>query len=180
MNRFRPRLTYANVVATIALFVALGGAGYAAIELPAGSVTSREIAPDAVRGSELAPAAVQPSDVSQSLATGLQQAINPFVPPRGSDACAVFAPSPGACVNVSTPTVTLGLLASKSSKVKCPSNLGWGPSQGTPQFVIDTASPHYSGMSASLPGVAAIGSVVMTNWSRSRFTFQATVACIPG
>ncbi len=34
----RPRLTYANVVATVALFLALGGASYAALSLPRNSV----------------------------------------------------------------------------------------------------------------------------------------------
>jgi hypothetical protein len=34
MRAFRKRLTYGNVVATLALFVALGGAGYAAAEGP--------------------------------------------------------------------------------------------------------------------------------------------------
>jgi hypothetical protein len=39
-----PRLTYANVVATVALFIALGGASWAAISLPADSVGSRQLA----------------------------------------------------------------------------------------------------------------------------------------
>jgi hypothetical protein len=39
----RDRLTYANVVATIALFVALGGASYAAVALPANSVGSGQL-----------------------------------------------------------------------------------------------------------------------------------------
>jgi hypothetical protein len=34
MKRFRFHLSYANVVATLALFVALGGASYAATQLP--------------------------------------------------------------------------------------------------------------------------------------------------
>jgi hypothetical protein len=37
-------LSYANVVATLALFVALGGASYAAITLPANSVRQRQLA----------------------------------------------------------------------------------------------------------------------------------------
>ena len=39
-RRLREKLSYANVVATLALFVALGGASYAAVTLPAGSVES--------------------------------------------------------------------------------------------------------------------------------------------
>lgn len=42
-----------NVVAYLALFVALGGTSYAAIRLPANSVGAREIKSDAVRSSEV-------------------------------------------------------------------------------------------------------------------------------
>lgn len=40
-GRFRP--TYANVMSTIALMVALGGTSYAAIKLPANSVTTTQV-----------------------------------------------------------------------------------------------------------------------------------------
>jgi hypothetical protein len=50
-------------MATLALFVALGGAGYAAIKLPRDSVTKKQIAEDAVRASELAPDSVDSSNV---------------------------------------------------------------------------------------------------------------------
>jgi hypothetical protein len=46
--RLQSRLTYANVIATLALFIALGGTGYAALTLPPGSVHGRQIARDAV------------------------------------------------------------------------------------------------------------------------------------
>ena len=51
----RGHLTYSNVVATIALFIALGGASYAAINLPKNSVTKKQIAEDAVRASRGGP-----------------------------------------------------------------------------------------------------------------------------
>lgn len=41
-------LSYANVVATLALFVALGGVSYAAIVLPANSVGPKQLRPNAV------------------------------------------------------------------------------------------------------------------------------------
>lgn len=41
--RSRPRLTYANVVATIALFCALGGGAYAAATLPKNSVGPKQL-----------------------------------------------------------------------------------------------------------------------------------------
>jgi hypothetical protein len=56
MNRdkIKERLSYGNVVATLALFVALGGASYAATTLPAGSVGTAQLRPGAVTGSRLA------------------------------------------------------------------------------------------------------------------------------
>ena len=49
-----PRLTYANVVSTLALFVALGGAGaYAATQLPPRSVGEPELRPGAVTAEKL-------------------------------------------------------------------------------------------------------------------------------
>ena len=47
-GRVRSRLGYANVVATIALFVGLGGASYAAVALPADSVGTRQLKDQAV------------------------------------------------------------------------------------------------------------------------------------
>jgi hypothetical protein len=49
MRGFPPRLTYANVVATLALFVALGGSSYAAFVLPANSVGTQQLRNGAVR-----------------------------------------------------------------------------------------------------------------------------------
>jgi hypothetical protein len=48
MRRFRPRLTYANVVASLALFVALGGTTYAAATIGAGDIKK-----DAVRSKHI-------------------------------------------------------------------------------------------------------------------------------
>jgi hypothetical protein len=48
-----PGLTYANVMATIAVFLALGGASYAALQLPAHSVGTRQLKPDAVTSSKV-------------------------------------------------------------------------------------------------------------------------------
>lgn len=64
MKSRRPRLTYANVVATIALFAALGGVSYAATTLPNGSVGTDQIQPEAVRTGKLAEDAVTASRLS--------------------------------------------------------------------------------------------------------------------
>lgn len=53
LRRLCSNLSYANVVATLALFIALGGTGYAAISLPRDSVGARELKPRAVGTGEL-------------------------------------------------------------------------------------------------------------------------------
>lgn len=53
MRRVPGRLSYSNVVATIALFIALGGASYAAVALPAHSVGTRQLKGGAVTPSTL-------------------------------------------------------------------------------------------------------------------------------
>jgi hypothetical protein len=50
------RLTYANVIATVALFVALGGGAYAATRLPAKSVGTAQLKKGAVTRAKIAPA----------------------------------------------------------------------------------------------------------------------------
>jgi hypothetical protein len=59
----RERLSYANVMATLALFVALGGVGYAASKLPRDSVGAKQIKENAVRASEQAPDSVDGSNL---------------------------------------------------------------------------------------------------------------------
>jgi len=54
MKRVSGRLTYANVMSTLALFVALGGAGaYAATQLPSRSVGAPQLRPGAVTADKL-------------------------------------------------------------------------------------------------------------------------------
>ena len=72
LDRLRPRLTYANVIATVALFVALGGGAYAATELPANSVGTKQLKPGAVTNPKLAKAAVTGSKVAAKSLTGTQ------------------------------------------------------------------------------------------------------------
>ena len=54
----RTKLTYANVMATIAVFIALGGASYAAIKLPKNSVGPKQIKKNAVTTAKIKDGAV--------------------------------------------------------------------------------------------------------------------------
>jgi hypothetical protein len=53
VKKLVPRLTYANVMATIAVFIALGGASYAAIKLPRNSVGTRQLRNGAVTAAKI-------------------------------------------------------------------------------------------------------------------------------
>jgi len=63
MRLGRLNLTYANVMATVAVFIALGGTGYAISKLPKNSVKSPQIARSAVKKSEIATGSVRSSEV---------------------------------------------------------------------------------------------------------------------
>ncbi|MBS1890789.1 MAG: hypothetical protein JST59_05815 [Actinobacteria bacterium] len=67
MKPRRPRLTYANVVASLALFIALGGASYAATSLPKGSVGTDQIQAEAVRTGKVADDAVTAAKLAQGV-----------------------------------------------------------------------------------------------------------------
>jgi hypothetical protein len=69
--RIRRHLSFANVISMIALFVALGGASYAAVVLPKNSVKAKQIAKNAVRAPEIKRNAVGASELrSNSVAGG--------------------------------------------------------------------------------------------------------------
>jgi hypothetical protein len=59
-QRIRDRLTYANVTATIALFVALSGGAYAALNLPRNSVESKHIVNGQVKAADVADVKFKP------------------------------------------------------------------------------------------------------------------------
>ncbi len=69
LTRMRARLTYANLMATLAVFIALGGGVYAA-SLSKNSVKAKQIAKDAVRASEIKADAVGSSEISNGAIGG--------------------------------------------------------------------------------------------------------------
>ena len=70
LSRLRKRLTYANVIATVALFMALGGVSYAATIAAKNSVRSSSIKNGQVKTADLAKNAVNSSKVKDGSLTG--------------------------------------------------------------------------------------------------------------
>ena len=62
----RPRLTYANVMATVAVFIALGGASYAALKLPKNSIGAKQLKKNAVTATKIKNNAVTGAKVKES------------------------------------------------------------------------------------------------------------------
>jgi hypothetical protein len=72
----RKTLTYANVTATLALFVALGGVGYAAVKLPSNSVGAAQIKKNAVSGAKVTSNSLTGADIKESTLAKVPSAAN--------------------------------------------------------------------------------------------------------
>jgi hypothetical protein len=62
MKKLRPRMTFANVVSCLALFVALGGSAFAATQLPKDSVGAAQLKADSVTASKVKAGSLLASD----------------------------------------------------------------------------------------------------------------------
>jgi hypothetical protein len=85
VNRGHPRLSYANVVATLALVLALGGGAYAAIRLPRNSVRSRNIVNGQVQSADVKDNGLTGQDVKDDSLTGKDINESTLSLPKGSD-----------------------------------------------------------------------------------------------
>jgi len=128
----RPRLSYANVISSIALFVALGGTGYAVTQLPRNSVGSRQLKSNAVTSGKIRARAVQRSDLAPTArggARGPRGPVGPAGPVGPSDTIQVNRPgvvpipaAAGGAATIATITLDAGswLLAANTTVVYNP------------------------------------------------------------
>jgi hypothetical protein len=114
--RLRRHLSYANVAATLALFVALGGGAYAATQLPPKSVGTKQLKDRAVTPVKLAPkttkmlgvrayayvhvAGLPHPALDKARTKGFASVTSPF------QGVFCLTPSPGVKVGTSAPAVT--------------------------------------------------------------------------
>jgi hypothetical protein len=68
----RQKLTYANAMATIAVFIALGGSAYAATQLAKNSVGSKQLKKNAVTAAKVKNEAITAAKVKKGTLTGTQ------------------------------------------------------------------------------------------------------------
>lgn len=72
MSRIRKHLSYANVMATIAVFIALGGGAYAAFKIPKNSVGTSQLKKKAVSNSRIRSGAVTSSKIAKTTIASLR------------------------------------------------------------------------------------------------------------
>ena len=71
-NRVTRHLSYSNVMATLGVFIALGGASYAAVALPANSVATKQLRKNAVTSAKVKDGSLRRGDFASDALQGLQ------------------------------------------------------------------------------------------------------------
>ena len=90
----RARLTFANVMSIIAVFIALGGVGYAALTLPKNSVGTKQLKRNAVKGPKVANGSLTGLDINEStLGTVPRSARAALADTLGGKPASDFAPA---------------------------------------------------------------------------------------
>jgi hypothetical protein len=72
IRTLRERLTYANVMATVAVFLALGGVSYAATQLPKNSVGSKQLKKNSVTAAKIKKQTITAAKIKNGTLTGTQ------------------------------------------------------------------------------------------------------------
>lgn len=85
LSRLRSRLTYANVVSSLALFIALGGTSYAVAKLPKNSVGEPQLRSGAVTSPKIKDGSITPGDLAAGTAITGPRGPRGEQGPRGAD-----------------------------------------------------------------------------------------------
>lgn len=85
MRRIKPQLNYANVMATLAVFLALGGGAYA-VTAGKNTVTSKSIRTGAVKSPDVKNNGLKGIDIDESTLSGIQGPPGETGPPGPTDA----------------------------------------------------------------------------------------------
>lgn len=97
----RGKLSYANVMATVAVFLALGGVGYAATQLPKNSVGAKQLKKDAVTSAKVKNGSLQAKDFKAGvLSAGRTGPAGPQGPAGAQGPAGTVGPLPHARVRL--------------------------------------------------------------------------------
>jgi hypothetical protein len=135
----RLKLTYANVVSTLCLFLLLGGVAYAKLTLPKNSVGSKQLKPNSVNGSKIKNGSIASRDLRSNAITALL----PATPYSKQESDARYLR--GTITEVRSFKLGEGSAETTSKQVSCPSGyqaIGGG---------VDPANTLYDKVSASTP-----------------------------
>jgi hypothetical protein len=108
LSRFSSRLSYANVIATLALFLALGGSSYAALNLPKASVGPKQLKKNSVTSPKVKRGSLMVSDFKASQRASLRG-------PQGPEGLK-GDPGPSGAKNVITRRSSLQSIAADDSE----------------------------------------------------------------
>ncbi len=139
----RQRLTYANVMATVAVFLALGGGAVAALKLKRNSVGSRQIKPNAVQGIDANESSFGqvPSAANADSAANAANAANALNADNAANAAnaldAANAANADLLDNLDSNDIGLGFFSGRVKDLSATGTTGSSPS-GVSASVIDT------------------------------------------
>jgi hypothetical protein len=164
----RPRLTFANVIACTALFVALGGTGYAAISLPKGSVGARQLKQGSIGSSKIKDRSLRAVDLAPGLlaagASSLAGAPGPTGPtgptgPAGANGTngtnGAAGPFPDVFPTGKTMRGVWGMFSPSISSVESSISFVW-PLAGAPDVIrVPVGGPAPAGCSGTAASPAA-------------------------
>ena len=108
LRRLHQRLTYGNVVASLALFIALGGTSYAAVALPRNSVGPLQLRPGSVGSQDVKDRSLEVRDLSVRARRTLRPTATGQVP-AGTPGTQAPAASGAAAITVRSATGTIGV-----------------------------------------------------------------------
>jgi hypothetical protein len=138
LTRLRGALTYANVMATVAVFLALGGGAYAVTTLAPNSVRSKHIVNGQVRRPDIAANAINSFKVANGKLLAADFAAGQL--PRGASATATTDPNPDTTLSEGTvPMVSTSITTHAASRI------------------VATASANVVGSSADVYCVVEVG-----------------------
>lgn len=92
---FRDRVTYANVMSTLGVFIALGGTSYAAVKLPADSVGNKQLRDAAVTSQIIRDGAVTSADLAPGAVAAGPRGPKGSTGERGPQGASGLAPAEG-------------------------------------------------------------------------------------